>query len=884
MSDLKTNLQEILQEKQDKIIPENIKKDVQIFDVIGTYEGGGSATTGVKLFETEEEMQADSTAKEGDLAVVYREEIQNMTTDTQTQYMTFPEIVTLPEAFAGDVFCTLRAVDETVKFDGRVMLNSNSFRFDGYTDNGMIGVIYESEDGITYTRTRFEGDSGELTNPVDLGAVIGVRMPEEWNDNLGYFMQVGGMTFDGLYEYNTNLVDKSKYHFPLLANLDLSTSDISIQASDYDSTIYTVEWLKAFSEKIATDLGFKQSGNYIPRFFLMTTGELCFITKDDGFVFTTCPLVDSSNNVVGFGSNELSLRSSIRVYKVIDAENMTYSLYNTYTGVRANSGHSYFLMPDINSITIQYDLNGNKPSYDNTIMVFDGTNINTSYRYIQDMNIFILYNAYLYAQTQLSLSKASQLLPGIIGYGKNGIVTGDGTIYDNIPKQDYLDKLCNINAVEGTGQYAIASQTGAILQPNKLYGCNVADTIDNANMTIAKNTIISQIGNYSDSLKTVKSLYGVNYIVRDNYVYYLSLESDNAVIYKLDKKLNTVERHVFSDAQLKSYVAMDVVDNIMYISSNYGKVWRIIACDISNDTSSIIYSGSLSLSPHNDIRIKVSNGHIYIFHTETYASISSQNKPKLHIKECDISGNNMKTLFDYTPGINVNKFAITSDDKYVIITDIDGETGYIFDIDAKSSRKLSFVGKPQKLCVLPIDDTFIYMIGDTDIYKININDTTVTQVPISNETLTKMSSTYYINGKWYTNLNSELYNVNILSDTSTKLSMPWFASSYLPNKNDSETNFSSVQLQQSYDIIQNNNIVDIYALSASNKTKGIIKLSLLNLNLALDKIDIWNLPKMIITGSTNDNIPVVLCDNLASLSQEEYDQALNTSEQILGEE
>lgn len=40
MLDLKTNLQEILQEKQDKIIPENIKKDVQIFDVIGTMNGG----------------------------------------------------------------------------------------------------------------------------------------------------------------------------------------------------------------------------------------------------------------------------------------------------------------------------------------------------------------------------------------------------------------------------------------------------------------------------------------------------------------------------------------------------------------------------------------------------------------------------------------------------------------------------------------------------------------------------------------------------------------------------------------------------------------------------------------------------------------------------
>lgn len=41
MSELKTNLQNILQEKEDKIIPGNIKKDIQIFDVIGTYEGSG---------------------------------------------------------------------------------------------------------------------------------------------------------------------------------------------------------------------------------------------------------------------------------------------------------------------------------------------------------------------------------------------------------------------------------------------------------------------------------------------------------------------------------------------------------------------------------------------------------------------------------------------------------------------------------------------------------------------------------------------------------------------------------------------------------------------------------------------------------------------------
>lgn len=202
MSELKTNLEAILQEKQNKIIPENIKKDIQIFDVIGTYEGSGGTDYNVKLFETEEEMQADENAQEGDLAVIYRSEIQNMTIDTQTQYITFPETVVLPEAFTSDVYCMLRAIDTSVMFNGNIMLDQNSFRFDGFTDTGMIRVSYTSSDGITYTREEFMGDNGELTNPVDLGTIVGVYSSEEWDDNIGYFMQIGGNTFEGLFECN----------------------------------------------------------------------------------------------------------------------------------------------------------------------------------------------------------------------------------------------------------------------------------------------------------------------------------------------------------------------------------------------------------------------------------------------------------------------------------------------------------------------------------------------------------------------------------------------------------------------------------------------------------------------------------------------------------
>ena len=156
----------------------------------------GSGIGDVKLFETIDEMQADKNPNEGDLAIVYKSEIQNMTADTQTQYITFPETVVLPEAFTGDAFCMLRAIDDSVMFDGQVMLSQSMFDFNGYTSSGMIRVQYISSDGITYTRSRFEGDSGDLTNPVDLGTSIGVYRSDEWNDNFGYFMQSSGSTFD----------------------------------------------------------------------------------------------------------------------------------------------------------------------------------------------------------------------------------------------------------------------------------------------------------------------------------------------------------------------------------------------------------------------------------------------------------------------------------------------------------------------------------------------------------------------------------------------------------------------------------------------------------------------------------------------------------------
>ena len=136
------------------IVAENIKKDISILGVTGTYEGSGGGTVeGIKQFATVEEMNNSTNNKEGELAVVYRSEVQNATVDSKFQVATFPDTVVLDTAITDYINVRYRAVDDSVMFDCRGILDSSNFRMDCFTESGKIRIEYTSSDGITYART-----------------------------------------------------------------------------------------------------------------------------------------------------------------------------------------------------------------------------------------------------------------------------------------------------------------------------------------------------------------------------------------------------------------------------------------------------------------------------------------------------------------------------------------------------------------------------------------------------------------------------------------------------------------------------------------------------------------------------------------------------------
>lgn len=175
----------------------NLPSSTSLEDLTTTIEsgtGGGGTTEKSNIYKvaTIEERDAINDMVEGDMCVVISGGLTNMGASSTPSSLTFPSVVVLPSAFTDFGYLSLRSADNSV--DVMVMLEQTSFRCDIMRDN-YISIEYTSTDGITYTRT----DSNAET--IDLGTEVYCMYQQEWNDTFGYFLQVDGTEFNGMFTY-----------------------------------------------------------------------------------------------------------------------------------------------------------------------------------------------------------------------------------------------------------------------------------------------------------------------------------------------------------------------------------------------------------------------------------------------------------------------------------------------------------------------------------------------------------------------------------------------------------------------------------------------------------------------------------------------------------
>lgn len=475
---------------QNKTITENGSYTAdQNYDGLGTVIVNVPQTgdVPVKLFETQEAMQADPDAKEGDLAVVYRSEIQNATVDSKFQKATFPETVVLDTAITDYVEVRYRAVDNSVMFDCWGQLDSNMFMMDCYTESGSIRIVYESSDSITYTRTRMQGDSGNLENPVDFGTEIYYYRPEYWNDVIGKFIQVGGSTFEGLFNYSPIISDEIVTFGSVKYKLPKAIINYS-ETVDFNNKINGLMFrTDSYVNNRANSIMKVNNYEEINGIRCVKSGSLYFIMA--GYPLTAIITATNETRIAFTGyTGGTSSGNTTYVRKVdFDENGITNTTDYPTEQLTANfealsvKGQTYYwdisVADDTAMKTYVSGINGDTvtiPQRGSSTVTLSYVSGNEYTPPVFNTNVL----KWLYATTQLTLSDANQLLPGKIAYGKNGVVEGDGSIYDNLDMKKLSNTIFdNIKYSNNILSSSITCDISTLINMSKFTECT--DTITN---------------------------------------------------------------------------------------------------------------------------------------------------------------------------------------------------------------------------------------------------------------------------------------------------------------------------------------------------------------------------------------------------------------------
>lgn len=697
MSTLNEKLEKIKQARDD-IKTSLSNKGVTVGKDIRTYSQAidnlGTGSGQVKLFETVETMQSDPNATEGDKAIVYRKEIQNMTADTEVTSLTFPETVVLPTAFTDSAYCRLRAVDNSVMFDGNCQLSKTSFRFDGYSNSGMIRTEYTSEDGITYTRTTFQGDSGDLTNPVEVPACKLYRA-EQWNDNMGYFMQTGGMYFEGLYEYklNVNTGDIQLY--------DLTSATISYGSStplilnDKLPDIYSVKKLMSIANLHKSSVMYLTTDNKLK--------VVCGNNNDYNRI-----VVDSNNNIIGLGTLA-TIGEEVPIYE-LDYNTLTLSNPISVASMTINDrNNQYIALSDIKSMPFAL---GSSVDYTrHTLGMIQLNQINWNWSAGEDLYVYA--NQYLPAKTQFNLTSPNQLLPNKIALGKNGVTVGDNTVYDNIGYATLFKNLSGIDLRYMGYKYIYADNTTidtrlplAITDGNKdiirCYQTPCENSSSYVNPVCNSNTIlmIRYKTNYTYAvvlynidtnteaeLDTVEldNLYNSNITsiqVNDNLGYLLTANfNDNTInIFELkDNKATKIGSYASGTTNKYYYISVAYCNNKLYIAHRAYKSSGSILYIYEYDGNTLTKIKETSM-PNGNLMMITSGNYVYCMGITAYSSSGDHTIMSINTNNNTTNtfkASTTKYMYGYDIGESDGiQFAISNSDNIYAISKLSGASKY----------------------------------------------------------------------------------------------------------------------------------------------------------------------------------------------------------------
>ena len=644
---------------QDKTITQNGQ-----YTADSGYTGLGTVTVNVpsgsgdvKLFETEQAMQADPSSSEGDLAVIYRSEIQNWDGESDVSSFYFPDTVIFTTAISEEFWVYgYGSSGGECRIDGMVSASSADFRVENWDIGLRCEITYTSSDGLTYTRTDSEG------NPIDLGDTQTFRM-YEWDEKAGEFIQAGGKTFEGLYEYVP--VAEEDGYIKLTGSLNgyvMKTPELTVpicmpNAGTIDVTMI-VKTLELRQEK------FYDLDVYVPKDYYILYNDI-YQSSGNSTIWAhtvlkgndTCTICGNNYQNTNSRPNEVGVYIEKYVNKVMteSAQYTNQQLLNMRQVADTNTSSNWrwytFNFPIISpsdlavSNTCSFEkYNTDFEVYSNQcVAIYDGNlsdlpaanfNVTTMDEYTKTIN----YHKYLPAQNQFNLTNANQLLPDISAYGKIEAITGDGSIYNN------LDMVQLFNSINGTTvtDKQILTQSNTGKGQFTIYGDDVPveqnvfvekSNVDNGYLYNRGETFLYSTEDNAEKPMLCKVL--------DNRIFHF-LDSTNGVMeyQRVDRNNKNIGEKVITT--LSNTHIFDVISD--------GTYWYIVAdttiykYNPVNKSYTTVYTG---INNGNGIAVSTNNSwfrETALFYDNNY----------LYVKNCYLTGTQRYRYNGYTEVFTIN--------------------------------------------------------------------------------------------------------------------------------------------------------------------------------------------------------------------------------------
>lgn len=444
---------------QDKVITENGE-----YQADEGYTGLGNVSVNVsqkvKLFDNKSEMDTFLNVNYNELqindkAVVYGE--TKVVPIGNNQYYTsiyLPEQIILDQPLTSNI-----TFYNGVKYShggggGNQTITPTEWNMYFHLNMAYASFTYTSEDGQTYTRgdVNVEGSSSEWGDSFNWDETTNIlSVKNDYEATMFFYRAVNGHTdilvqffrwikpvFDGI--YNVEQVDNPNVQYVAQPAENIYNNTVGTPLYTYIPTFPYSANVDAYGIKTGTttvqgiscitfDELYQTSYSNIT---MVYDGEKCYFG-----IFNSYKTTDNT------GTSKMTYYKLVgeNIEKIEKTFDLPSQKFKFVSGSYTYAFCSIFETNDLaNLVIIQ---NASYLYLRKSSALSTSTPINRSTEYSKTTSL----KQYNRAENQLSLDDVNQLLPGITAYGQNGEVLGDGSIYSNLDDYEVTNRLFNLSDI-----------------------------------------------------------------------------------------------------------------------------------------------------------------------------------------------------------------------------------------------------------------------------------------------------------------------------------------------------------------------------------------------------------------------------------------------------